>query len=115
MSLNTTTTLIIPFFGTITVKWDQILQNNTHLGTSIIEHGSLSMENTMAPEFPLRSSRTSEPIPQPDIAYQGVYMQPSSQDGPAIAGGSSSAHIETSYNWQNIGDFDLDQDWNWPS
>ncbi|KAF2671505.1 hypothetical protein BT63DRAFT_423707 [Microthyrium microscopicum] len=90
-------------------------------GTSSGSHDMSTPPRSSVPSsmHPASVSATFEP----SIAYDGVYMQPSPYNTEAYvkngeAGLSQhipSAHLPPSYGWQNVGTFDIDQDWNWDS
>lgn len=121
--------IVIPFFGTITV------QRGAFRGAS--EHSSPSHFNsivTVAPSVDavrLTASASTLPTHGPVynagvtpqvVAYNGPYLQNSQYDNAeyyveqgslGVSDHIPSGHLPNAQGWQNVGTFDLDQDWQW--
>jgi hypothetical protein len=132
--------IVIPFFGTITVqrgafrgtadmdspgsysepqvtssRHQSMLAEDTNEGTTI--HPSMTPASAIpSQETGYNSGFSSQ------IAYNGVYLQHSPYENKdnyiknGVSGMSDyipSGHLPQTHGWQNVGTFDLDQDWNW--
>ncbi|KIW01654.1 uncharacterized protein PV09_06839 [Verruconis gallopava] len=127
---NTTTKIVIPFFGTISVQRGQNYRHNTAASTTQNTPQSQAMTTPATPDYNKvhdQSSATYSSM-DPQVMFDGLYQFPSSfgqqqsssldpqlTSGAAgddsIAGfGSSNTGMVWPNNW---GTMDLDQDWSW--
>jgi hypothetical protein len=124
-----TAKIVIPFFGTITVQrgaFRSADDSTPYPPSTPVTSSGASMRTDPRD---LGISMQNGPLSQPttptiplggQIAYNGVYLQQSPyshdyfQEGPAgISDQIPSGYLPPASGWQNVGTFDLDQDWNW--
>jgi hypothetical protein len=104
---NVETKVVIPFFGTICVQ-----RGKGYPSSSPSAFGG-SSASAMGPQVPTQHGPSS----YPPMEQQNTYMQPTPQpppyDHPSFAFEPMPGYIPPTQGWQNVGNFDLDQDWAW--
>jgi hypothetical protein len=114
---NSETKIVIPFFGTISVKRGQGLPissspsaRSRHLASSVVNMGG-----ALHQRIPMQHNQSVYQPLDSQIAYDGVYRQPTTYEpqDQAVVVESMLGYIPPALAWQNIGNFDLDQDWSW--
>jgi hypothetical protein len=109
---NVETKVVIPFFGTICVQ-----RGKGYPSSSPSSSGSGALPTpAMGPQVPIQHGPSSYPPMDQQSAYDRSYMQPLPQspyDHPSFAFEPMSGYIPPTQGWQNVGNFDLDQDWTW--
>jgi hypothetical protein len=92
---NTEKRVAIPFFGTISVQVS-----------------AQKMGSEADPKRPLQNIPSSHPPMYPEIVYDGLYTQPSSNENSSF-GPDSTGYTQPPLEGQTYWNFDLDQDWSW--
>jgi hypothetical protein len=102
---NNATTVVIPFFGAISVQWDQ---EQAYAEPPQQRYLSEAPTNSTAGTVvPIEEASSAA---EPYVAYDGLYMQLAGRRPPGnVVGG----HVQPTYDWMSAGGFDIDQDWSW--